>query len=179
MNNHLVRLVLPILLAIMCGSSTGVAQTQVLRPISEETPPAVCRSGSFVSAIRCSGRYCDNVQITCTQLPGATVGADHRWTPWVSEESTSPAWCGPGPKSYRGHGMRRKVLRQDLSLLRAAREPSNDPLQEHERRLRESGGSLVFAEGYPAGAKVVATQLSCSGGYCDNLSFYGCQIQWP
>ena len=92
MNNHLVRLVLPTLLAIMCGSITGVAQTQVLSPISEETPPAVCRSGSFVSAIRCTGRYCDNVQITCTQLPGATVGAAApcQRVVFVARESLAP-----------------------------------------------------------------------------------------
>ena len=179
MNNHLVRVVLPTLLAIMCGSSTGVAQTQVLSPISEETPPAVCRSGSFVSAIRCSGRYCDNVQITCTQLPGATVGADHRWTPWVSEESTSPAWCGPGPNLIAGMACGGRYCDR-ISLYCV---PLVNLRTIHCKNMRavseESGGSLLFAEGYPAGAKVVATQLSCSGGYCDNLSFYGCQIQWP
>ena len=94
---HRIALWLPILLTALLASINGAAQTQVLSPISEETPPAVCRSGSFISGIRCTGRYCDNIEITCTQLPGAMVGADHRWTPWTSEESTSPAWCGPGP----------------------------------------------------------------------------------
>ena len=81
MPKHRIALWLPVLLTALLAPIDGTAQTQILSPISEETPPAVCRSGSFVSGIRCTGKYCDNIEITCTQLPGAMVGADHRWTP--------------------------------------------------------------------------------------------------
>jgi hypothetical protein len=82
-------------LPIMFAGMVAAAQTQVLGPISEETPPAVCWAGWFVSGIRCTGRYCDKIEITCTKIPGAR-------TPWVSEESSSPAWCGPGPNLIAG-----------------------------------------------------------------------------
>jgi hypothetical protein len=179
MAKHRVWLSLSILLTIVSASNTGAAQTQVLSPISEETPPAVCRSGSFVSGIRCTGKNCDNIEITCTQLPGAMVGADHRWTRWVSDESTSPAWCGPGPNLIAGMACGGRYC-DNVSLYCV---PLVNLRTIHCRSTRsvseESGGSLSFLEGYPSGAKVVGTQLSCSGGYCDNLSFYACQIQWP
>ena len=31
--------------------------------------------GSSLAAFRCTGKYCDNIEITCTKLPGAMVGA--------------------------------------------------------------------------------------------------------
>jgi hypothetical protein len=179
MAHRQVALSLPILLISLLASNNGAAQTEVLSPISEETPPAICRSGSFITGIRCTGRYCDNIEITCTQLPGAMVGADHRWTPWVSEESTSPAWCGPGPNLIAGLACGGKYC-DNISLycvplvnLRTIHCQSTRSVSE------ESGGFLSFLEGYPSGAKVLATQLTCSGGYCDNLSFYACQIRWP
>jgi len=73
--------------------------------MSANDPKRTCTAGWagwFVSGIRCTGRYCDNVEITCTKIPGATVGADNHWTPWVSEESSSPAWCGPEPNLIAG-----------------------------------------------------------------------------
>ena len=179
MPKYRIALWLPVLLTALLAPIDGTVQTQILSPISEETPPAVCRSGSFVSGIRCTGRYCDNIAITCTQLPGATVGADHRWTPWVSEESTSPAWCGPGPNLIAGLACGGRYC-DNISLycvplvnLRTSRCQSTRWVSE------ESGGSLSFIEGYATGAKVFATQLSCSGGFCDKLSFLTCQIQWP
>ena len=166
-----------VLIALIAWNS-GAAQTQVLSPISEETPPAICRSGSFISGIRCTGQYCDNIEITCTQLPGATVGADHRWTPWVSEESTSPAWCGPGPNLIAGLACGGRycdnislycVPLVNLSVIRCLNTRFVS---------EESGGFLSFLEGTPSGV-MVANQLSCSGGYCDNISFRVCQIRWP
>lgn len=161
---------------LACGPVS--AQTQVLGPISDETPPAVCWSGWFVSGIRCTGRYCDNIEITCTKIPGATVGADHRWTPWVSEESSSPAWCGPGPNLIAGFACNGSYC-DNISLycvplvnLRPIRCWTTRPVSE------ERGGTLSFQEGGPGGI-VVATQMSCSGSYCDNKTFQVCQIQSP
>src|SRR5215208_1656389 len=66
----------------------GTAET--LGPISEETPPATCDPGSFVSGIGCSGAYCDNIQISCKRFSDAALGTAY-WMEWVSEEQ---GWSG-------------------------------------------------------------------------------------
>ena len=171
------HLVLIVFTTMSLLASAAMAQTEVLPPISEETPPAVCKSGWFVSGIRCTGSYCDNIEITCSKLPGSSVGADHRWTPWVSEESSSPAWCGPGPGLLAGMACKGRYC-DNVSLycvplvnLSSVRCWTTRSISE------EGGGKLSFVEG--ATAPVFARQLSCSGGYCDNLAFYVCQIRSP
>jgi hypothetical protein len=76
MAKHQVLLSLPILLitmlAWMLAWHPGAAEE--LRPISEETPPATCARGSFISGIRCTGRYCDNIQISCARFRDAALG---------------------------------------------------------------------------------------------------------
>jgi hypothetical protein len=162
---------------VAISANVVVAQTLTLPPISEETPPAVCNSGWFVSGIRCTGPYCDNIEIFCTKLPGSTVGADHRWTPWVSEESSSPGWCGPGPNLIAGMACGGRYC-DNVSLycvplvnLSSVRCWTTRSVSE------EGGGNLSFVEG--GAAPVVASQMSCSGRYCDNLSFRVCQIRAP
>jgi len=178
MANHHAFLSLLIMLVIPVTCGPAAAQTQVLGPISEETPPAVCWSGWFVSGIRCTGRYCDNIEITCTKIPTATVGADHRWTPWVSEERPSTAWCGPGPNLIAGFACNGGYC-DNLSLfcvplvnLRTIHCWTTRSVSE------ENGGTLSFQEG-SSGGIVVATQMSCSGSHCDNKTFQVCQIRSP
>jgi hypothetical protein len=122
--------------SMACGP--GAAQIQVLGPISEETPPAVCWAGWFVSGIRCTGRYCDNIEITCTKIPGGTVGADHRWTPWVSEKRTSTAWCGPGPNLIAGFACSGRYC-DNISLYA-------DPLLDDEVRVRRERRHAFVSE---------------------------------
>jgi hypothetical protein len=172
------RILLLSLLLLMGANDPGSAQTEVLAPISEETPPAVCKSGWFVSGIRCTGRYCDNIEISCAKIPGATMGADYRWTRWVSEESSSPAWCGPGPYLIAGLACGGRYC-DNVSLFCVPLVNLSTVRCWTTRAASEEGsGSLSFLEGSQAGP-VVATQLSCSGGYCDNLSFHVCQIRSP
>lgn len=169
---------LPIICAVVINCGTALAQSQNLGPISEETPPAVCWAGWFVSGIRCSGRYCDNIEITCTKIPGATVGSDNRWTPWTSEENSSPAWCGPGPNLIAGFACNGRYC-DNVSLycvplvnLRSIRCWQTRAVSE------EHGGSLSFQQG-TSGGIVIATQMSCSGSYCDNKTFQLCEIKSP
>jgi hypothetical protein len=171
-----VLLLTVVVTSLACGPVA--AQTQVLGPISEETPPAACWAGWFVSGIRCTGRYCDNIEITCTKIPGATVGADHRWTPWVSEERPSTAWCGPGPNLIAGFACNGRYC-DNISLycvplvnLVPIHCWSTKPVSE------ENGGTLSFQDGTQSGI-FVATQMSCSGSYCDNKTFQVCQIKSP
>jgi hypothetical protein len=58
---------------------------------SEENPEElknkrVCRGDRFVTAIRCKGINCGNVQIQCTDFSNVKKGEDCQWTPKVSEE---------------------------------------------------------------------------------------------
>ena len=175
---HRVSLWLAIVLAGIMAWGSASAQTQVLGPISEETPPAVCWAGWFVSGIRCSGRYCDNIEITCTKIPGATVGSDNLWTPWVSEENSSPALCGPGPNLIAGFACNGGYC-DNVSLYCV---PLVNLRTIHCWQTRavseEHGGVLSFREG-SSGGIVVATQMSCSGSHCDNKTFHVCEIKSP
>lgn len=58
---------------------------------SEENPEElknkkVCRGDRFVTAIRCKGINCGNVQILCTDFSNVKKGENCEWTPQVSEE---------------------------------------------------------------------------------------------
>jgi hypothetical protein len=179
MPSHRVFLLLLNILVIPMACGPAAAQTQVLGPISDETPPAVCSSGSFVTGIRCTGSYCDNIKITCTNLPGAATDG-YRWTPWVSEE-TFPGYCtGPVPMFIAGFACNGKycdnislfcVYLANADLFKIYRCWTTRSVSE------EQGGTLSFQEGSSGGSGiVVATQMSCSGSYCDNKTFYVCQI---
>jgi hypothetical protein len=76
-------LLLWILLVTLTASNPGAAES--LGPISEETPPAICDPGSFISGIRFTGSYCDNIKIFCTRIADAALGHGS-WTAWFSEE---------------------------------------------------------------------------------------------
>lgn len=151
------------------------AQTQFLAPFPKRHRP-LCAGPDGSSAA--SGRYCDNIEITCTKIPTATVGADHYWTPWVSEERPSTAWCGPGPNLIAGFACNGgycdniSVFCVPLVNLRAIHCWTTRSVSE------ENGGTLSFQEG-SSGGIVVASQMNCSGSHCDNKTFQVCQIRSP
>ena len=61
---------------------------------SEEHPPVVCDSGSRMSAVQCSGSFCDNIRAYCSPS-GGSVYASY-WTSHVSEEGTNTRHCNGG-----------------------------------------------------------------------------------
>src|SRR3982074_471122 len=91
------------------------ATAESLGPISEETPPATCNPGSFISGIRCTGSYCDNIKISCAVFRGAALGRAS-WMPWVSEEQGLKGM--PAEPSHCRAGVPGQLLRQRLALLR-------------------------------------------------------------
>src|SRR5262245_38786767 len=148
------------------------AAADSLGPISEETPPATCNPGSFVSGIRCTGSYCDNVAISCTPFRGAALGQAN-WTPWVSEEQ-GRRWC-PQNHLIAGLACRGRYC-DDLSLycvevtnMRAVNCSDTREVSE------EQGGTLSFFSDV-AGQMVFARSMRCSGSYCDNKSFNVCEV---
>ncbi len=57
--------------------------------VSDETPPATCMMHPAVTAL-CSGRYCDNIELECTDAqPLAFDGNQRSWSPFAT--STTPS----------------------------------------------------------------------------------------
>jgi hypothetical protein len=156
------------------GAHTALAAS--LGPISEETPPAVCDPGSFLSGVRCTGDYCDNLRISCSRLPGASLGRA-LWTPWVSEEQGRRA-C-PSRHLIAGLTCRGRycdnlslycVEVTDLRLVHCSQSRSVS---------EEGGGRLDFLAAIgadKAGQRVAARGITCSGRYCDNKTFNVCEV---
>lgn len=146
-------------------------------PISEETPPAACDPGSVVSEVRCTGSYCDNLQISCVRL-GADLAGASRWTAWVSEEQGGTRAC-PDNSYIAGFACNGKYC-DNLSLYcvefpRVLRRSCNWTRSVSE----ESGGQLSFFQGDAAGQRFAATGVKCTGSYCDNKTFDVCEIALP
>jgi hypothetical protein len=166
---------LRVTLALVAGATALVVAAQTLRPISDETPPTTCRAGSFVTGLKCEGRYCDNLQVTCTPLTGAALG-DSSWTPYFSEESAGRENC-PANQFVAGLSCRGSYC-DDVSLecvevtnMRAVNCSSTTFVSEEQ-------GTLQFGAGIidKAGQQVAATGARCSGKYCDNMAFDVCEI---
>ena len=97
---------LAISLTLMMVAS--LVEAASLGPISEETPPAVCDPGYFIEEVHCTGGYCDNIRISCRQLPDAALGRaaaeiagiipllpDSRVAEVTATTSPSTAWKWP------------------------------------------------------------------------------------
>jgi hypothetical protein len=167
-------LVLAAFVIAVFAADRGTAAS--LGPISEETPPAVCDPGSFLSEVRCSGHYCDNLLISCARLPGASLGRA-LWTPWVSEEQRQRS-C-PGNYLIAGLACNGSYC-DNLSLycvevtnLRLVHCASTGFVSE------EGGGRLNFfaaLEADKAGQRIAARGITCAGSYCDNKAFDVCEV---
>jgi hypothetical protein len=163
---------LPISLIIAIAYQPGAAES--LGPVSEETPPAFCDPGAFISSIRCTGRYCDNVQITCTRFRDAMLGQGS-WMPWVSEEQGRRE-CPPN-HLIAGFACRGSYC--DNISLYCVQVTNMSAVNCRDSRFvsEENGGSLSFFEGGDGGGQMLfARSMRCSGRYCDNKSFNICEI---
>jgi hypothetical protein len=172
MVKHKVLSSLLILLVSVMGWHRGAAES--LGPISEETPPAICDPGAFISGIRCTGGWCDNIQISCARFRNATLGRGS-WMPWVSEEQGRRE-CPPNHLvaglACRGSNCDNISLYcLEVTNMRA------DSCRDTRYVSEEQGGSLSFLEGIDvAGQMIFARSVRCSGRYCDNKSFNVCEI---
>lgn len=133
---------------------------------SEEFPPISCDSGSLMSYVQCTGRYCDNIRAYCSPTGGGLGGS--YWTGYFSEEGGGPAVCATGywvtGLSCQGDYCDNVALQCSyISGITAYNCYWTGWISE------EGGGTLYFGAGYYArGAR-------CDGNYCDNMSFYVCQ----
>jgi hypothetical protein len=174
MAKHQVLLSLSILLITVMAHHPGAAES--LGPISEETPPAICNPGSFISGIRCTGGYCDNIRIFCTRISDAAIGRGS-WMAWVSEEQGRRE-CPPnhliaGLACRGGYCDNISLYCVEVTNMSAVNCRNSRFVSE------EQGGSLSFLEGEgtnPTGRILFAKSMRCSGRYCDNKSFNVCEI---
>jgi hypothetical protein len=172
MAKHQVLLSLSILLITLMAWNPGAAEN--LGPISEETPPAICDSGSFISGIRCTGGYCDNIKIFCTRIADAALGHGS-WTAWFSEEEgrreCPPSHLIAGLACQGSYCDNISLYCVEVTNMRA--ESCRDTSFVSEER----GGSLSFLERTEVASRILfAKSVRCSGRYCDNVSFNVCQI---
>jgi hypothetical protein len=172
MAKHQVLSSLPILLISVIWHP-GAAES--LGPISEETPPAICDPGAFISGIRCTGGWCDNIQISCARFRNAILGRGS-WMPWVSEEGGGRRECPPNHLiaglTCRGSNCDNISLYcVEVTNMRA------DSCRDTRFVSEEGGGSLSFLEGIDvAGQMLFARSMRCTGRFCDNMSFNVCEI---
>jgi hypothetical protein len=135
---------------------------------TDGAPPAECPDGSLVTGARCQGRYCDDVALRCNSN-GFHHGASS-WTDEFSEEDNHERIC-PGDGLVTGLGCSGRYcddlkLRctEPVGLKRGTNCYWSAPLSE------EDSGTYEFPKGmYMAGAR-------CDGRYCDNISFYLCDV---
>ncbi len=59
---------------------------------SEENPAGLCSQSHVVNGYDCSGSYCDNQRLKCTN-PGITSTNSSYWTSYFSEENQSWRYC--------------------------------------------------------------------------------------
>jgi hypothetical protein len=134
---------------------------------SEELPPVTAFNGHLVSAVRCTGSYCDNVALGYEAVPGSNHSTNG-WTPYFSEEGTNWQICDDG--FMTGISCRGSYC-DDVSL-------------QCTRVLGVTKGSCAWQPWFSEEAQYsylpqgyYAAGLACRGSYCDDLSIYACQAR--
>ncbi|GMV48461.1 MAG: hypothetical protein NBKEAIPA_03280 [Nitrospirae bacterium] len=168
-----VILCVAILVSVQTMPTTAFAES--LGPVSEEYPPAACDPGSYVSSVKCTGKYCDNMKITCFDLPNATIGRA-QWMPWISEEGGGMRQC-PANHYIAGFACRGKYC-DNVSLYCVELKNVEPSRCEFTRFVSEEGGGyLSFFLGDTAGQHFAAKGMHCTGSYCDNKQFEVCELR--
>jgi hypothetical protein len=135
---------------------------------SEEYPPVRCHQGGIMSGVACTGRYCDNMALLCSQTyyPYAL----RFWSPFISEEAPNSYVCP-------SNGFITALDCDGRYCDNIAVECT--PLVNRGRKacywtaaISEEGAELIFPAGY------YAAGLKCTGSYCDNVAFYVCQVDY-
>lgn len=156
------------------GEDTGsIASTQ--QPIysgwtpytSEEYAPIICDGGSLISAVQCSGSYCDNIRAYCQPTGG--IRGNSYWTTYFSEEGYNYRLCDAGYwvtgiACSRSYCDNISLQCSYISNVQATNCYWTGWMSE------ENGGYLGFGNGY------YATGVQCNRSYCDNKRYYVCRL---
>jgi hypothetical protein len=149
--------------------STAASSSYWTAPNSEEqgdNTNAVCSDG-LINGLRCTGRYCDNVAVSC-HSPFQTTNPD--WSRYFTDGDPDRAIC---PQNKFVTALKCDGRYCDNVAIRC------EQVQDFKHHncywtswfSEENGGTLELPEStYLAG-------LKCSGSYCDEKSAYICQTQ--
>lgn len=134
---------------------------------SEEYPPIGCGGDTLISAVQCSGKYCDNIRAYCQ--PAGAVQADNIWPYYISEESPSNTSVAPAGYWITGMACQGSYCDNIASQWTYVPNLYATNCTWTPWVSEENGGTLWFGSGY------YARGVQCSGSYCDNKRFYVCQ----
>jgi hypothetical protein len=186
-------------LALFCSgalepSDAFAQQWEALKPISEETPPAICSLGYALSHLRCRGSYCDDVVATCARYampPASAAEAAPYWTAWFSEEKSGHFINGSNfPRLSDDYSVAvgvqcRGRYCDDMRLLMQPMRGRNAPTMDSKAEYPICRLSSKFSEETPLPAMAArprgkamefVRRIGCSGDYCDNLTIEWCRV---
>lgn len=157
-------------------------------PVSEETPPAICRRGFAVKSILCEGRYCDNKSLFCERYTGSRELTRYSWSQQFSEEGNGAAAAddmlvtGIACKGRYCDNLSlqfgRSRTTERLTDCRWQNEwYSEEGLVEKDGRDRGRMSNEERAVRFVScpGPSLVAG-IQCRGSYCDNIRLYCCRL---
>jgi hypothetical protein len=134
---------------------------------SDEYPPAVCQVGDILGGVLCEGDYCDNVTPLCVENIPQPFPVRREWTPFISEEDPPQLCSGNGfITGLACNGDYCDNISLECTIFRDFAPRDEDCFWTG--RISEESGLVNFPAGY------YGVGVSCSGSYCDNLSFYLC-----
>jgi hypothetical protein len=133
---------------------------------SEETPSSTCPNSQLVTAVACSGSYCDNMQIGCH---GSYPLGAPTWTSWFSEEGTNWRTCS-GSSYVSGMDCSGSFC-DNISL-----ECSPTGTTPASNTCAWSGYFSEESPPYFAPAGTAIKGVQCNGSNCDNKRYYVCPI---
>ena len=156
-----------------------VANTQPTTPVlpacyttetSEEYGPVSCESGFAVRGIKCEGKNCDNMILTCCPyMAGSDLSAGYLWTTYFSEET-------PNNKYISSNSFMCGLQTQGKYSDRLSLHIVNSPNNKHTGACQTLE---IFSEEPPNESKCAnnafVSGVECFGEYCDNIRLTCCQ----
>ena len=186
------KFITALIAALVLGAMPALADT--LPWISEENGPAICPAGQALVRLRCSGRYCDNIQASCTRYaepPFVASSQPSYWTAWFSEEKSADVVDGSNfPRLADNYSVAiglqcRGRYCDDIRLLmlplRGPKVPTLDSKSEFpicrvsKPFSEENGGRSERPSAYIGKWTELIHRVGCSGSYCDNLRIEWCR----
>lgn len=152
---------------LVWGNSAPASANNWTPETSEENghnSPAICPN-TLASGLKCTGRYCDNVSLKCSEANSYQSGD---WSPSFSEENDGYS-C---PQGQYVQGLRCEGRYCDSVSVQCAKADIKETSCDWRPGIsEENGGTYDFGKGnYLKG-------LRCRGKYCDSLESLVCKTE--
>lgn len=135
---------------------------------SEEYPPLTAANGQLISAMACTGSYCDNVYLGYQTVAGVNY-TTNSWTTYFSEEGANSRVCG-GNSFMTGISCQGNYCDNVSLQCTAVTGKTKGTCKWMPWFSEEQEYSYLDAGYYAAG-------LACLGSNCDDFSIYACQAR--